>query len=135
VRRAAFDAVGGFREDIRAAEDADLNYRLRAAGWEVERRENAAAVHRSRQTMRSYVRQKLVHGAGARWLYDTYPGSVPGHRRPGLVWWGIRHAAKGLATAARTRDRDDVLYAVMEPIDLITREFGRSRSNERRRLR
>ena len=41
-RRAAFEEVGGFREGIRAAEDADLTYRLRAAGWEVERREDAA---------------------------------------------------------------------------------------------
>ena len=32
-RRTAFEAIGGFREGIRAGEDADLTYRLRAAGW------------------------------------------------------------------------------------------------------
>ncbi|MBA3306502.1 MAG: glycosyltransferase, partial [Thermoleophilaceae bacterium] len=51
-RRAAFEEVGGFREDIRAAEDADLTYRMRAAAWEVERREDAAVVHASRTTLR-----------------------------------------------------------------------------------
>src|SRR5205085_6077877 len=85
-RRAAFEAVGGFRVDIRAAEDADLTYRLRAAGWEVERREGATAVHRNRQTVRAFVAQKAVHGAGAAWLAHHYPGVFPARRRPGLVW-------------------------------------------------
>jgi hypothetical protein len=38
--------AGGFREDIRAAEDADLSYRLRAAGWTIEGREPATVTHR-----------------------------------------------------------------------------------------
>jgi mycofactocin glycosyltransferase len=135
VRRTAFAAVGGFREDIRAAEDADLNYRLRAAGWDVERRENAAVVHRSRQTVRSFLTQKAVHGAGAAWLFETYPGSFPGHRRPGLLWWAARHSAGGLVAAARRRSRDDALWALFEPLDIVAREFGRSLSNSRPRLR
>src|SRR5204862_7432778 len=44
-RRVAFEAVGGFRDDIRAAEDADLTYRLRENGWQMERRQGAAVVH------------------------------------------------------------------------------------------
>ncbi len=31
-RRDAFEAIGGFREGLRAGEDADLSYRLKAAG-------------------------------------------------------------------------------------------------------
>lgn len=131
VRRAAFEAVGGFREDIRAAEDADLNYRLKAAGWQVERREHAAVVHRSRQSIRSFVVQKAIHGAGAAWLADAYPGSFPGHRRPGLVFWALRHASSRLLAAARARDRDQALWAVFEPLDIVTREFGRSLPNRR----
>jgi mycofactocin glycosyltransferase len=130
-RRAAFEAVGGFREDIRAAEDADLSYRLRAAGWEVERRESAAVVHLNRQSVRGFVAQRLLHGAGAAWLAAEYPGSFPPRRRPGLVWWGVRTAAKGLVSAARTRDRDRALWAVFEPLEFIMREFGRSLPNER----
>jgi GT2 family glycosyltransferase len=135
VRRAAFEAVGGFREDIRAAEDADLNFRLQAAGWGVERREQARVVHRSRQTVRSFVAQKAVHGAGAAWLDEAYPGSFPGHRRPGLLWWAARHSVKGLVSAARRRSRDAALWAVFEPLDIVARELGRSLSNSRPRLR
>jgi mycofactocin glycosyltransferase len=130
-RRAAFESVGGFREDIRAAEDADLAYRLRAAGWEVERRESAAAVHRSRRTVRGFVAQKLIHGAGGAWLEREHPGSSVRRRLPGLLWWGARTAVRRLWVAARTRDRDQLLWAVFEPLELVVHELGRGLSNER----
>ena len=124
-------SAGGFREDIRAAEDADLSYRLRAAGWQVERRERASVVHRSRQTVRGFLRQKLCHGAGGAWLNREYPGAAPARRRAGLVWWAIRHAGSGLVAAARTRDRDTALWAVLDPLELLAHEFGRSLPNQR----
>jgi GT2 family glycosyltransferase len=130
-RREAFEAVGGFREDIRAAEDADLTYRLKAAGWQVERREQASVVHLSRGSVRRFVGQQLLHGAGGAWLDRHYPGSVPRKRRPGLVWWGVRFAVKGLMRAAWKRDRDQAIWALFDPLENIAYEFGRSRSNER----
>lgn len=130
-RRAAFTAVGGFREALRAAEDADLAYRLRAAGWELEWRERALVVHRNRQTLRDFVAQRAVHGAGGAWLDAEYPGCFPPRRLPGLIWWGVRVAAKGLLAAVRTRDRDRAICALLEPVDVIAWELGRSRSNER----
>ncbi len=132
-RRVAFEAVGGFREDIRAGEDADLTFRLRAAGWEVERREGAAVVHRSRQTVRGFVAQKLGHGAGAAWLAHEWPGAFPARRLPGLAWWGMRTAARGLAAAAVTRDRDRMLWAIFEPLEHLSYEVGRSLPNRPRR--
>jgi mycofactocin glycosyltransferase len=130
-RRTAFEAVGGFREDIRSAEDADLSYRLRAAGWQLERREAAVVVHRNRRTVRGFVYQKAVHGAGAAWLGSEYPGVFPARRRPGLVWWGVRTAVRGLLGAARHRDRDRALRAIFDPLEQLTHEFGRSLPNER----
>lgn len=132
-RREAFEAVGGFREDIRAAEDADLTYRLKAAGWKLERREEASVVHLSRATTRQFVAQRSLHGAGGAWLDRQYPGSVPRKRRPGLVWWAVRFAAKGLLGAARERDRDRAIWAVFDPLELISYEFGRSLKNQRPR--
>jgi len=131
VRRAAFDAVGGFREELRAGEDADLTYRLRAAGWQIEGRAEARVVHRNRQTVAQFVAQRAVHGAGAAWLERTYPGSFPSRRRPGLVWWGIRTALRGLAAALWHHDRDRAVRALMEPLDDVAFEFGRSLANER----
>ena len=131
VRRAAFVAVGGFREELRACEDADLCYRLEAAGWTIERREQARVVHASRRTLRELLGQQLVHGAGIGWLEREYPGAAPAHRWPGFALWGIRRAGTGLAAAARARDRDAALLALLDPLVAWTRELGRSRSNTR----
>jgi hypothetical protein len=130
-RRSAFEAAGGFRENIRAGEDADLTYRLKAAGWEIERRESATVVHRSRQTVRAFIAQKALHGSGGAWLDHEYPGSFPPRRRPGLVWWGVRRATKGLLSAAWSRDSDEAVRALFDPLEQLAREFGRSLPNER----
>jgi GT2 family glycosyltransferase len=130
-RRAAFEAVGGFREEIRAAEDADLTYRLRDAGWEVERREDAAVVHASRKTLRDFIAQKAVWGAGGAWLARMYPGSVPLVGRPGLIRWAARAVIGGLLTAARRRDRDAAILAVFRPLEALAWELGRLLPNER----
>ena len=131
LRRSAFEEVGCFRAEIRAGEDADLSFRLREAGWEIERRKSAETVHRSRATVRSLLAQKAVHGAGCAWVDRNYPGSFPARRRPGLTWWGVRRAATGLTTALRKRDRDEGLVALLDPLTTLTFEFGRSLPNER----
>jgi GT2 family glycosyltransferase len=130
-RRKVFEAVGGFREDIRAGEDADLCYRLTNVGWEIEHREHASVVHRSRRTVSTFVAQKALHGAGAAWLDRAYPGSFPPRRRPGLVWWAIRASSRGLVRAARHRDRDKALLALFDPLEQLAYEFGRSLPNRR----
>ena len=130
-RRAAFEEVGGFRDELRAAEDADLTYRLEAAGWGVERRDHAVATHVNRDSALDFARQKLVHGAGGAWLEREYPGALPAQRLPGLLWWGLRYLVRGLCVAARTRDRDRALWAVFRPLELIAYELGRKRSNLR----
>jgi len=131
LRRAAFSAVGGFTEPIRAGEDADLCYRLRSAGWGIERRPGAVVTHRSRSTVRGLVAQQAVHGAAGGWLNRRYPGSFPPRRVPGLMWWVVRHTVGGLLRAARTRRRDEALLAVMDPLTILAYEAGRALPNRR----
>ena len=131
LRRQAFQDVGGFREGIRAGEDADLCYRLRAAGWASERREGAVVSHSSRATVRALVAQKAVHGAAGAWLDRQYPGSFPARRVPGLTWWGVRRAVSGVFGAIRDRRRDEALFAVMDPLTTLAYELGRSLPNHR----
>jgi hypothetical protein len=130
-RREAFEAVGGFRESIRAAEDADLTYRLREAGWEVERREDASVVHASRKTLRGLISQQVLWGAGGAWVDRTYPGAVPLVSSPGLVRWAARATLGGLVTAVRRRDRDAAILAVFRPVEALAWQFGRLLPNER----
>ena len=124
-RRAAFEEVGGFREEARAAEDADLAYRLKAAGWEVERREDAVVVHASRTTLRAFLVQKAIWGAGGAWLHTIYPGSVSLVGRAGFARWALRAGLGGLLRAARRRDRDAAILAIFRPLEGLAWEFGR----------
>jgi hypothetical protein len=100
VRRAAFAAVDGFEAGVRSGGDADLCFRLRAAGWTLERRNAAAVTHRARPTVARLLAQRARHGAGAGWLARRWPGALPRRRWPGLAWWSLRRAGQGLVAAA-----------------------------------
>lgn len=133
-RRSAFETIGGFREDIRAAEDADLTYRLRGAGFQVERREAASVIHFSRRTLGSLVRQQALWGAGGAWLARVYPESVPLARGSALARWAFGETARGLMRL-RPRDRDSAIYALLRPVEALAFEIGRLLPNERPLLR
>lgn len=124
VRRSAFEQARGFDETVRSAGDADLCFRLKAAGWEIETRERALVVHRSRRTVRSVLAQRLRHGAGAAWLNHRYPGSIPRKNWIGLSVWTGRSVAGAIAALARRR-REEALFACMEPLRVWAFELGR----------
>jgi GT2 family glycosyltransferase len=123
-RRSAFEAAGGFAEGIPAGEDADLCFRLRDSGWNTERREQAAVVHRSRRTLRALVRQIARHGGGLAWMDRRYPGSFPARRWPGLALWAVRRLARGAVALAR-RDSDAAIVAVFDAVTVWAAELGR----------
>jgi mycofactocin glycosyltransferase len=131
VRRAAFVEVGGFREGIRAGEDADLCWRLAAAGWKLEPRAEAAALHLPRSTTRALLGQMYVHGAAATWLERSWPGSMPARSRPGLALHGARRVAAGLGALARG-DRDAASLQLLDAAVIAAYETGRLRSNRPR---
>ena len=87
VRRDAFEAVGGFYEGVRAAEDTDFSWRLQRAGWRLEGRPAAAVEHRYRTTVRALRRQWRGYAAGRAWLGRRYEGFTP---EPGLTRAGRR---------------------------------------------
>jgi GT2 family glycosyltransferase len=90
VRRAAFEALGGFQEGIRSGGDVDLCRRLQAEGWAIERRAGAVVHHLHRESLADLLGSIARYAAGARWLNESYPGSAPR--------WPLAH---GLALCAR----------------------------------
>ncbi len=135
VRRAAFERVGGFEDGVRSGGDADLCFRIRAAGWTLERREHAAVVHRNRATIARMLAQRARHGAGSAWLARRWPGALPRRRWAGLAWWATRRAAQGLVAAARG-DRDAALLGLLDGPAVWAFELGRLIPNRPRpRLR
>jgi hypothetical protein len=77
VRREAFEAIGGFYEGVRAAEDTDFSWRLQRAGWRLEGRGAAAVEHRYRTSVRDLRRQWRGYAAGRAWLGRRYDGFEP----------------------------------------------------------
>lgn len=98
VRRAAYDAVGGFHEGIRSGGDCDFSWRLQDAGWRLEYRGNAVVHHAQRETLRQLLRLFARYGAGRRWVAARHPGSRmrPRIARPlarcaaGVPYWLLR---------------------------------------------
>jgi GT2 family glycosyltransferase len=77
VRRETFEAVGGFYEGIRAAEDTDFSWRLQRAGWQLVARPEARVEHRYRTTLEGLRRQWRGYAAGRAWLSRRYDGFRP----------------------------------------------------------
>ena len=124
VRRTAFEAVGGFDETIRAGEDADLCWRLAAAGWGLEERPAALAEHLSRPSLTALLGQLARHGAGARWLEQRYPGEFPAPR-PRAVAARAAGGARRAARAMARRDRDAAADALVEIASGLAFDAGR----------
>ena len=125
VRRAAFEAVGGFADEIRLGDDADLCWRLQDADWRLESRPAARVAHRNREHVRDLLGQMSRHGMGLAWLELRHPGSAPRPRARDLVG----RAPHYLGAARRARDREERLYALLDLASLYARDLGRLRSN------
>jgi GT2 family glycosyltransferase len=101
VRRAAFEAVGGFYEGVRAGEDTDFSWRLQQVGWRLELREAAAVEHRYRATLRELRAQWRGYAAGRAWLARRYPGFAP---EPAAAR-GIRRAVAAVRRRGARREK------------------------------
>lgn len=128
VRRSAFAAVGGFAPGAgsSAAGDADLCWRLQAAGWLLESRPAAVVDHENRARFRDLFRQLARHGAGIAWLERRYPGSEP-RPSPRDVVGRIPHY---LLAAERAEDADERVFALADLACLCARDWGRMRARD-----
>ncbi|MHB8695437.1 MAG: glycosyltransferase family 2 protein [Solirubrobacteraceae bacterium] len=132
VRREAFVRAGGFNEDARAGEDADLWFRLRREGWELEPRPEACVVHRSRETLKALLTQLARHGAGAAWLERRYPGSFPAPTPRSFAARIARHLGRGAIAAIMMR-RERAVAELLAAAEAGAFEGGRLLSNRPRR--
>jgi GT2 family glycosyltransferase len=132
IRRDAFTRSGGFAEDARAGEDADLCLRLIAAGWQLQPRPGARVVHRTRADTRALLAQLARHGAGAAWCERRHPGSFPPPRPHRFMARLAGDAARALGAAARG-DREAAREHLLELAEACAFEGGRLLPNNVRR--
>lgn len=75
-RREALEAVGGFDEDFIRAQDWELNYRLREAGYVVWFDPGLGVTYRPRGSWKALARQFFDTGRWRRQVIRTYPATA-----------------------------------------------------------
>jgi GT2 family glycosyltransferase len=105
VRREAFDAVGGFREELASGEDVDLCWRLQLAGYRFAVAADAVVEKRERVGGRAIFRAAWSYGRCDPRLYRRY--RADGMRRDlqgaAKAWAWLLVAVPGLVQASRRR--------------------------------
>lgn len=75
-RAEVLKAVGGFDEAIRYVEDQELSFRLAAAGHKMVFQETAVVYHQHSNSLRRYVRKKVMIGYWKAQIMRRYPERV-----------------------------------------------------------
>ena len=116
VKRTPFEALGGFPEDWRTAEDVVFSWRLQLAGVPLQFVESAPIARRTTTGFRSVLAQHFAYGVSDPRMFQEFRdrgavrppgGSLPGVRRsrsPGAV--AVRRpATHAMGGAARSTSR------------------------------
>ncbi len=99
VRREAYLALGGLREDLRVGEDVDLCWRLRAAGWRLVYSPTGTVRHRHRNRLREMLKRRAAYGTSEATLHALHPDkrkTMPVRFLPALTAVIVAAAAVGL---------------------------------------
>lgn len=87
MRFAPLHAIGGFRDDVIAAEDDEMAIRLRAAGWTLHRMDADMAVHDAGMLrFGQFWRRAVRAGHGFAQVGDLHPGYFRAERRRAWAW-------------------------------------------------
>jgi mycofactocin system glycosyltransferase len=95
VRRAAFAAAGGFREELQVGEDVDLTWRLRDRGGRIVYTPGGRIAHEHRNRLGPFLRRRFQYGTSEGLLQVLHPG-----RRKRLVLPPALAAVTALAVVA-----------------------------------
>jgi mycofactocin system glycosyltransferase len=73
VRRRAFMQVGGFRKELRVAEDVDLSWRLRDQGGTISYTPRGSILHEHRNRLGPFLRRRFDYGTSEGLLEVLHP--------------------------------------------------------------
>jgi cellulose synthase/poly-beta-1,6-N-acetylglucosamine synthase-like glycosyltransferase len=100
VRFAAISAVGGYRDDVIAAEDNEVCQRLIQKGWKLQRLDGEMTLHDANiHAFSPWWKRSVRAGHGFAQVGDLHPGYFSRERR--RVWlWAVWIPLMGIAAAA-----------------------------------
>jgi colanic acid/amylovoran biosynthesis glycosyltransferase len=103
VRRAAFEQLGGFAEEVRSGGDFDFTHRLGAAGWSLANQPRAVVEHPVPERITELVRGSVRYGAAHAWLGRRHRGRFPRLSRPAEIAGQLARAGFWLVAGRRER--------------------------------
>lgn len=113
VRAAAFQTLGGFREDYPVGEDVELTWRAQLAGMQLAFVPGATVHYRYRSGLRALLRQYLAYGTiGPRLYRDFRTVGMPASRVRGAVGPWVRLLARLPFALLDVEARGDVLRRI-----------------------
>ena len=111
VRRAAFEAVGGFDESLETCEDIALSWRLQVAGFTVGWAPEAVIAYRHRAGLRTMLAQHVRYGRGMSQLLPRYGVPAADGWRPAGRLLVTGNGQPGAASSWRSRARRAAIAA------------------------
>lgn len=72
-RRSVFEEIGGFRADLRWAEDVEIAYRLSERGFSIAFSDRAPVAHRHQERLSDFLRAKYARALGRLRVFRLYP--------------------------------------------------------------
>ena len=89
-RRDVLLLAGGFDEHVRAAEDAELSFRLTHRGCKLVFNPQATVYHHHVTNLRDYAARKFPYGRWRVDVYSRYPGKIKGDSHtPAVLRWQL----------------------------------------------
>lgn len=125
VRRAAFEAAGGFCEGIRSGGDADLCWRLQELGWTLEERPAAFVEHTHRERLGPLLRQATRYGRGRAWLERRFPDCPA----PAAVARGIARSIAAVPYHALHARRERAMFRAIDALFALAMTLARALPN------
>lgn len=77
-RKNLIEKVGKFRENLIAADDVDLSYRIRKLGYEILFESKAKVWHKHRTSLGAFFKQQFWYGVSRTFLYYLHPEGIKG---------------------------------------------------------
>ena len=132
VRREALAAIGGFAE-VYSGGDADMSWRLAAAGWRIEF-VDATVSHWGRSTLVGLLRKAYRYGMAEAWLAQSHQAADQLDGGGASFPVRAKRSARRLLSALAAADRNEFVNSLLDAACTLARVAGKRNPERNVRL-
>ncbi len=135
-RAQVFKQIGGFDENLVAAEDADIAWRMQQqTTYKLVAAPDAVVMHQHRATLKGLVKQEVWHGYGAAQIEEKYRlqalwGTTASELKM-IAFQTVLFIGQLIAQPLRKRARLELVYPGLEVVRRAAYQYGRLKARMR----